>query len=132
MEMEDVSDKKPTVEVTEATFDETTRAGIVLLDFWAAWCAPCRFFAPIFEAAARRHPDVVFGKVDTQTQRPLARRFGITAIPTLMVLRDGIVVTVHAGVLPSAALDGLIDHVRALDMDELRRTIAAQEHHAHV
>jgi len=93
-----------TVQVTEQTFEETVKQGIVLLDFWAAWCGPCRVFAPIFEAAAGRHPDVVFGKVDTEAQPGLAAAFEIRAIPTLMVLRDGKVIARQAGAMPLPAL----------------------------
>jgi thioredoxin 1 len=111
----------PVMQVTERNFETTIERGIVLLDWWAAWCGPCRMFAPIFEAAAERHPDVVFGKVDTESESGLASTFDIRAIPTLMVLRDGVLLASLPGVLPAAALDELVTRARELDMDEVRR-----------
>ena len=114
-----------TVQITEKTFDSTVKQGIVVLDFWAAWCGPCRAFAPTFEAAAARHPDVVFGKVNTEEEPQLASAFGIRAIPTLAVLRDGVLLALQPGMVPAAGLDELVKKVRALDMDEVQKSIAA-------
>jgi thioredoxin len=116
-----------TVELTSENFDEVTSGNdMVLIDFWAAWCGPCRWFAPVFERAAERHGDIVFGKVDTEAQQELAAGFGIMSIPTLMVIRDNVVLYAQPGALPEAALEDLIGKARALDMEDVRRQVSEQ------
>jgi len=119
---------KPTVDVTDANFKEVVeKDGIVLVDWWAPWCGPCRVFGPTFEKVAAKHPDVTFGKVNTEEEQQLAGAFDIRSIPTLMVLRDKVLLYSEAGALPEAALEDLIRQVRALDMDKVRAEIAEQE-----
>ena len=116
-----------TVNLTESTFESTvTGTDIVFVDWWASWCGPCRAFAPVFEAAAATHDDIVFAKVDTEAERSLAGMAGIMSIPTLMIFREGVLVFSQPGALPAAALEDLISQVRALDMAEVHQALAEQ------
>jgi thioredoxin len=116
-----------TVELTAENFETVIGgAGLALVDFWAAWCGPCRMFGPVFERVSDEHPDAVFGKVDTQAQQALASSFGITSIPTLMIIRDGVILYSQPGALPEAALKELITKARELDMAQVRASIAEQ------
>ena len=116
-----------TVEITSSSFKEAVeRDGIVLIDWWAAWCGPCRAFAPTYEKVAERHADITFGKIDTEANPELAGAFDIRSIPTLMIFRDKVLLYAQPGAPPEAALEDLIRQVRALDMDKVRAEIAAQ------
>ncbi|WP_035805170.1 thioredoxin [Kitasatospora mediocidica] len=117
-----------TVELTKDNFNDVVSGdSIVLVDFWATWCPPCLRFAPIYDKAAEKHPDLVFGKVDTDAQQELAATFEISSIPTLMIVREGVVVFSKAGALPAPALEQLIQQAKALDMDEVRNAVAGQQ-----
>jgi thioredoxin 1 len=111
-----------TVNITQETFQNTAKqAGLVLVDWWAPWCGPCRMFGPIFERVSLKHPEATFAKINTEEERGLAQAFEITSIPTLMVIRDGVLLLKQPGMLPEAALENVIDQAMALDMDEVRK-----------
>ena len=117
-----------TIEATEATFGTLVEdSDILLVDFWAEWCGPCRMFGPVFEKASEQHADVTFAKVDTEAEQRLAAQASITSIPTLMAFREGILVYARPGALPAPALEQLIDAVKGLDMDEVKAQVAAEQ-----
>ena len=119
------------VELTHSSFGtQIEKTGITLVDFWAEWCGPCRMFAPIFEVASEKYPEITFGKVDTEAQQQLADEAGISSIPTLMVFRDGILLYNNPGALPAEALDEIISAVAALNMDDVLKEVAKQNQEA--
>ena len=117
-----------TVELTEATFESTIKDNdIVLVDWWASWCGPCKAFAPVYEAASETHTDIVFGKIDTEAEQNLSAAAGIMSIPTLMAFREGVLVFSQPGALPASAVEELISQIRDLDMEEVHRAVAEQQ-----
>ena len=117
-----------TLELTAQNFEEhTDREGITLVDFWASWCGPCRQFAPVFERVSEKNPDVIFGKVDTEANQDLAATFNVSAIPTLLVIRDRVVLYAQPGALPETALEDLLRQARDLDMDKVRREAGIEQ-----
>ena len=116
------------IELTKDNFEQIIDShDLVLIDFWATWCGPCRVFAPVFEKAAQKHENVAFGKVNTEEQQELAAMFGVQAIPTLVVFKEKIGIFSQPGALPATALENVIEQAKALDMDEVRREITEEE-----
>jgi thioredoxin 1 len=123
----DPEDVVATVELTKDNFEQiVTENELVLIDYWASWCGPCKSFAPVFEAASEKYPEIVFAKVNTEEQQELAAHFQIRSIPTLMIFREKIIIFSQPGMIPSQALDELIDRARELDMEQVRKDIEAQ------
>jgi thioredoxin 1 len=123
----DPEDVVATVELTKDNFEQiVTENELVLIDYWASWCGPCKSFAPVFEAASEKYPEIVFAKVNTEEQQELAGHFQIRSIPTLMIFREKIIIFSQPGMIPSQALDELIDKARELDMEQVRKDIEAQ------
>ena len=117
-----------TIDVTKETFEATVgKSDMVILDFWAPWCGPCRSFEPVFDAASDKHPDIVFGKINADDQQELAGAFNVRSIPYVMLMREKVVVFAEAGALPAEGLESLIEQARALDMDAIRKEIAEQQ-----
>jgi thioredoxin 1 len=121
----------PVLELNQQNFESTVVGNkMVIIDFWAPWCGPCRSFAPVFEAAAEKHPDVVFGKINSDDEQAIAGHFGIRSIPTLLVFREQIIVFMQAGALPASGLESVLDQAKALDMEQVRRDIAERDQQA--
>jgi thioredoxin 1 len=117
-----------TIEITKDTFDDVVgKADMVILDFWAPWCGPCRSFGPVFDTASEKHPDIVFGKINADEQQELAGAFNIRSIPYVMLMREKVIVFAQAGALPAEGLESIIGQVRALDMEAVRKEIAEQQ-----